>query len=393
LQITRRQKDYFTRKKEDYVFSTEIKAKSLPVALEYSTCCTRVLHVKGNISYSHICATRTCKGEKLHQETSKSLHAAHWKTYAGTTTSTPSCINLPLGRLGFTSTTLSAATTCRPVAPVLLRLCRASGRAVSPLDFSSVGRTESTFVTPCATTTRLPTATALHQPYRAPRLRRLVALAILRLCCASGRAVSALDFSSVGPTDSRRAPGHSVSRLHRLYINYVVHREYSSPGCSGSTSTMSCDRVPRLVAGLVVDYFAHAACPRASARCTAHRRLLCPRHASGCLDTSRGSSLTTSPTLRIWVSRHIVRLVSPLVVDYFAYAARPGASAHRAACHAARRLLPVRRDFVLRPHRLYFSHAVRRDYLSRGNTGSPSSMPCTAAMSSSGRIASTIHLD
>jgi hypothetical protein len=30
----------------------------------------------------------------------------------------------------------------------------------------------------------------------------------------------------------------------------------------------------------------------------------------------------------------------------------------------------VRRDFVLRPHWLYFSHTVRGDYLSRGNTGS-----------------------
>jgi hypothetical protein len=53
----------------------------------------------------------------------------------------------------------------------------------------------------------------------------------------------------------------------------------------------------------------------------------------------------------------------------------------------------VRRDFVLRPHWRYFSHAVRRDYLSRGNTGSTSSTPGAAAMSSSGRIVSTIHLD
>jgi hypothetical protein len=53
----------------------------------------------------------------------------------------------------------------------------------------------------------------------------------------------------------------------------------------------------------------------------------------------------------------------------------------------------VRRDFVLRPHWLYFSRAVRRDYLSRGNTGSTSSTSRAAAMSSSGRIASTIHLD
>jgi hypothetical protein len=53
----------------------------------------------------------------------------------------------------------------------------------------------------------------------------------------------------------------------------------------------------------------------------------------------------------------------------------------------------VRRDFVLRPRWLYFSHTVRGDYLSRGNTGSTSSTPRAATTSSSGRIASTIHLD
>jgi hypothetical protein len=53
----------------------------------------------------------------------------------------------------------------------------------------------------------------------------------------------------------------------------------------------------------------------------------------------------------------------------------------------------VRRDFVLWPCWLYFSHAVRRDYLSCGNTSSTSSMPCIATTSSSSRIASTIHLD
>jgi hypothetical protein len=104
-----------------------------------------------------------------------------------------------------------------------------------------------------------------------------------------------------------------------------------------------------------------------------------------------------------------MRLVAPLVVDYsashrlvvdyFASGARPGASARRAARLADRpvtRLIidySMRRDFVLRPRWLYFSHAVRRDYLSRGNTGSTSSTPRAATTSSSGRIASTIHLD
>jgi hypothetical protein len=80
------------------------------------------------------------------------------------------------------------------------------------------------------------------------------------------------------------------------------------------------------------------------------------------------------------VSRLVTRLVAPLVVNY----------------SASRRLVidySVRRDFVLRPHWLYFNHAVHRGYLSRGNTGSTSSTPRAAATSSSGRIASTIHLD
>jgi hypothetical protein len=158
---------------------------------------------------------------------------------------------------------------------------------------------------------------------------------------------------------------------------------------------------------LVVDYFASSALPSASARravrhtarhaaCSrllrlaqARRRLLRLRRASGCLGTPRssargssrgltstaprragsssttspraGSSSTTSPPPRVWVPRHVTRLltrlVAPLfidysaqrrlvvdyfasrrlVVDYFASAARPGALARRAACHAARR--------------------------------------------------------
>jgi hypothetical protein len=70
------------------------------------------------------------------------------------------------------------------------------------------------------------------------------------------------------------------------------------------------------------------------------------------------------------VPRHVARPVTGFVVDY-----------------------SVRRNFLLRPHWLYFSHAVRRDYLSRGNACSTSSTPHAATTSSSGRIALTIHLD
>jgi hypothetical protein len=80
------------------------------------------------------------------------------------------------------------------------------------------------------------------------------------------------------------------------------------------------------------------------------------------------------------VARLITRLVAPLIVDY----------------SASPRLVvdySVRRDFVLRPRWLYFIHAVRRNYLSRGNTGSTSSTLRTATTSSSRRIALTIHLE
>jgi hypothetical protein len=198
----------------------------------------------------------------------------------------------------------------------------------------------------------------------------------------------------------RRAPRLLVTQLHWFYLNHVVHREYSSPGHSGSTSTTPCVvstrshqlyfsnamrreysslrridctsttprvQVPRLVARLVidyfassrlvVDYFAHAAWPGASARRVAHRRLLHPHRASGCLGTSRGSSLTTSPTPRVRVPRHVARLL----VDYFAYAAHSGAS----ACHAARR---AARRRLLRP-----SRASRCLSTSRGSSRSSSS--------------------
>jgi hypothetical protein len=138
--------------------------------------------------------------------------------------------------------------------------------------------------------------------------------------------------------------------------------------------------VTRIVVRLVVDYFTYVARLGASARRAAHRL-----------------SSTTSPTPRDRVARHIAwfvaRIVVPLVVDYFAYATHPG------AWHVARpitRLIvdySVRHDFILWPRWLYFSHAVRRDYLSRGKTGSTSNTPRAATTSSSSRIASTIHLD
>jgi hypothetical protein len=100
-------------------------------------------------------------------------------------------------------------------------------------------------------------------------------------------------------------------------------------GSSSTTSPTPHVRVPRhvvrLIARLVVDYFAYVAPPDASARRAARCRLLCLRRTSGCLGRSRGSSSTNSPTPRVLVPRHIAQLV----VDYFAYAVRPAASARR----------------------------------------------------------------
>jgi hypothetical protein len=104
------------------------------------------------------------------------------------------------------------------------------------------------------------------------------------------------------------------------------------------------------------------------------------------------------------VPRHVARpvtwLVTPLVVDYSAsrrLVVDYSASRRLVVDYSASPRLvidySVRRDFVLRPRWLYFSHAVRRDYLSRDNTGSTLSTPHAATTSSSGRIASTIHLD
>jgi hypothetical protein len=76
--------------------------------------------------------------------------------------------------------------------------------------------------------------------------------------------------------------------------------------------------VVRLIARLVVDYFDYVARSGASARRAVRRRLLRLRRASECIGTSRGSSSTTSPTPCVQVPQLVARLVAPLVVDYSA---------------------------------------------------------------------------
>jgi hypothetical protein len=123
---------------------------------------------------------------------------------------------------------------------------------------------------------------------------------------------------------------YSASR--RLVVDYSASRR---PIVDYSTSRK-----------LVVDYFASVRASgclgmsRGSSRCSSWTT---PRRAGSSSTTSprASSSSTTSPPSRVRVPRHVARLVArhaaPLVVDYFAFTAHPGASARRAVHHTARR--------------------------------------------------------
>jgi hypothetical protein len=211
-----------------------------------------------------------------------------------------------------------------------------------------------------------------HAAHRAAHHR------LLHLRCASGclgtsRASSCGSSSTTLPTPRVRVPRHVARLIMWLVIEYFAYARVQVPRhvvwlvvdnfAYTARPSASARRATHL--WLVVNYFAYSVCPSApachaasrrllrlrrvsgaSARRMARRRLLRLRHACGCLGTSRGSSRgsssTTSPTPRVRVPRHLTRLV----VDYFAYTARPGASARRAAHHVARRrLLRLRRVF------------------------------------------------
>jgi hypothetical protein len=119
-------------------------------------------------------------------------------------------------------------------------------------------------------------------------------------------------------------------------------------------------------------------CLGASAPRAARRRLRRLRRAYRCLDTLRRSSSTTSPTPSVQVPRHVARLVTrlvaPLVVNYFAYAARPGASARRAARLTAHRRL-------LRLRRASGCLGTSRGSSLSSSRGSSSTTPCAATSS------------
>jgi hypothetical protein len=122
----------------------------------------------------------------------------------------------------------------------LLRPCRATGCLGSSRDSSL---TASPML--CIRAHRLSVALALAMrlvtPSRSSTTQRPAAPALLRLCRASGRFVSLLDFSSVSRTSSCHVHGHSVSWLN-----------YSSQACTGSTAPMSCIQTSRPIARLLV---------------------------------------------------------------------------------------------------------------------------------------------
>jgi hypothetical protein len=220
-----------------------------------------------------------------------------------------------------------------------------------------------------------PGASARRAACRVAR-RRLLCLRRVSGCLGTSRDLSRGSSSTTSSTSCVPVPRH-VARLVVDFFAYAAHpgasasraacrvacrrllRLHHASGCLGTSCGSSLTSSPtphvrmprhvarlvtRFVASLVVDYFAYAMLLGASARHAARCRLLRLRHASGCLGTSRGllrgSSSTTSSTPRVWVPRHVARLVAWLVVDYFVYTARLRASARRAArC----RLLRLRR--------------------------------------------------
>jgi hypothetical protein len=216
-------------------------------------------------------------------------------------------------------------------------------------------------------------ATSTTLRVRVPRhVARLVAQLVVNYFASCRLVVDYFAYAVHLGASARRGARHAARRrlLRLAQARRRLLRLRRASGCfctlrgssRGSLSTTSSPprvRVPRLIARLVVDYFDYAARLIASACRAARRvarcRLLCIRCVSGCLDLSCGSLSTTSTTMHVRVPRHVARLITPLVVDYLTYAARPGASTHRVARHAARRRLlrlAQARCRLLRLHRV-----------------------------------------
>jgi hypothetical protein len=160
----------------------------------------------------------------------------------------------------------------------------------------------------------------------------------------------------------------------------------TSPRASSSsaTSPMMCNWVPRLLLQLVVNL-------TPSRRSTSRRSIalaftVCPVTPPRVSTTRRPDA----PAL-LHLRRAPGRVVSLLDFSSVGCTGSRGAPGHSVSWFDYS--VHGHRDFILRSHWLYFSHAVRHDYLSHGNTGSTSSTPRAATTSSSGRITSTTHLD
>jgi hypothetical protein len=162
--------------------------------------------------------------------------------------------------------------------------------------------------------------------------------------------------STTSPTSRVRVPRHVARLVTWLVVDYFTYAARPVPSARRAACRMTRRRLHRL---------AQARCRLLRLHC-ASGCLGTSRDSSSTTSPRAGSSSTTSPMPRVRVPRHVARLVAPLVVDYFAYVVHPGASAHRAARRRLLRLrrasgcLGTSRLLVSRQHWLYFKYATRR---------------------------------
>jgi hypothetical protein len=364
-----------------------------------STCCLVALAL--HQLHPCVATTRPRVASALHQQrhTSGCLSSSRSPS---STTAPMSCIRTRRLRRSTSHRTVALAPAVRPVTPsrgsatrgsvalALLRLRRASGRAVSPLDFSSVGHAgccraaDHSVVRRDYSSVGRNESTSNKSRVRVPRhvarlVTRLVALLV----------IDYFDYAVRPGASARRAARHAACRAARLRLLRLCRASGcvgtscgSSHGLSSTTSPragllsttapMSCIQTRRLCRSTSCQTVALApvVCPVTPSRGSATRgsvapallRLRCasgrvvspldfssvghagccrvPDHSVVCRDySSPGRNESTSNKSRVRVPRHVARLVTRLVVDYFAYAAHPGASARRAARRAARRRL------------------------------------------------------
>jgi predicted DNA-binding transcriptional regulator AlpA len=202
-----------------------------------------------------------------------------------------------------------------------------------------------------------------------PAHRRLLRLRHAPGCLGTSRGSSRGSSSTTSPRAGSSSTTSTTPRVRvlrhaaRLVINYSASRRLVVDYSASRRLVVYYFTSRRLV----VDYFYYTSRPGALACRTAHHaahhrllrlaqarrrllrltqahhRLLRLRRMSGCLGTSRGSSRgsssTTSPTPHVRVPRHVARLVTRPVIDYFTYVARPVSLARRATCRVTHRRL------------------------------------------------------